>query len=198
MTEVWKPLQVKGFEDRYLISNTGLIKTKEGKIRKLTTVQRRHVRVTLYSKDKVSSYIVKKLVALHFIPNPLNLDTVVNIDGNIDNNATYNLIWGKKVIWNSGLKEVVENTLAFKVKVEIRRHGGREQLLKDMSKKECADALTNMFAKYDYNDKVEQGNILEILCPEKKSNYTQAEIESAIYAKKFRKQKLKLPIMKIT
>lgn len=186
MNEIWKPLQIKGFEEHYFISNTGLIKTQKGRIRKITTVKRKHAIISLYYKDKNTTYIVKNLVANHFIPNPNNLNTVVNLDGNILNNATYNLRWAKKISWNSGTKEVIEQSLGFKIKVEIRRHGGREQLLSDISAKERPAMLSKLIAKHELQSPVKPGYVFNILCPEKLVNYSQQDIESAIT--KFRKQ----------
>ncbi len=106
--EIWLP--IKGFENRYLISNRGRVMSlgrvmiaKDGhlriyknKILKLTPHKNLgYVSVRLYYEDgKTYEHIsVHRLVATHFIPNPNDLPVVNHIDTVRDNNDVGNLEW---------------------------------------------------------------------------------------------------------
>jgi len=108
--EQWK--SIIGYEDYYLISNLGRVKSKEriviypnscfnktnkGVLRKerflKPSKKKRYLSVTL-SKDGVKNYpLIHRLVAIHFIENPKNLPTVNHIDGVKHNNVYFNLEW---------------------------------------------------------------------------------------------------------
>lgn len=105
--EKWKP--IKGFENRYEISNLGRIISKERIVTTSNGVTRKYkarflklkpnksrgyVAVRLYHNNKVFLQIeVHRLVALHFLPNPRNLPIVNHIDTNRSNNLFTNLEW---------------------------------------------------------------------------------------------------------
>jgi hypothetical protein len=110
MQEVWK--NMIGYEDLYLISNMGRIKslekiihypnscynkTNKGVVRKerflKPSLKKRYLSVTL-SKNNVKKYeLVHRLVAIHFVDNPNNLPCVNHIDGDKHNNFVSNLEW---------------------------------------------------------------------------------------------------------
>lgn len=104
MNEKW--VQVKGFPN-YAISNYGDIKSvarvvksrngyrnKKEKILNPDTVKGGYLRVVLYD-DNLSKkkYMVHRLVAEHFIPNPKNKPQVNHLDGDKTNNRLNNLEW---------------------------------------------------------------------------------------------------------
>ena len=101
----WKP--IKGYEDLYMVSNTGLVKSlkrekknnngiqilKE-KIMKFNTYGSEYLRVPLYDKEhKKHCLSVHRLVASAFLDNPNNFTDVNHIDGNKHNNNVHNLEW---------------------------------------------------------------------------------------------------------
>lgn len=103
MEEIWK--DIDGFEGYYQISNLGNVKSldrilkdnggifiKRGNYRKLAE-QAGYKRVSLYKNDKDRKFMVHRLVAQAFIPNPNNKPFIDHIDGNRANNKVDNLRW---------------------------------------------------------------------------------------------------------
>lgn len=97
--EVWK--DVKGFEGWYQISNLGNVRRiapVHGKTRcknlKPWVNTRGYSFVTFNVNGKKTAFRLHRLVAEHFIGDPLDYQTDVNhIDGNKQNNAVSNLEW---------------------------------------------------------------------------------------------------------
>jgi len=52
--------------------------------------------IVLYGEKIKKAYLIHRLVAIHFIPNPLNLPEINHIDGNKINNRPNNLEWVNK------------------------------------------------------------------------------------------------------
>jgi phosphopantothenoylcysteine synthetase/decarboxylase len=106
--EKWKP--IKGYEDAYMVSNFGQVKSKEKsvsigngatrffpeKIMKLTNQDSgsNYLRIALYKNQKGKLYSVHRLVADAFCKNPLNNNIVMHLDDNPSNNHATNLKWG--------------------------------------------------------------------------------------------------------
>lgn len=127
--EIWKSM--KDFEEGYLISNIGRIKSKErvvdygGNMKALRKSKILGFRVGKYgyTYTVISLYRVRKtvkhhrLVAEHFIPNPENLPQVNHIDGSKFNNSVYNLEWctskqNMNHAYRTGLKHGVRGELS--------------------------------------------------------------------------------------
>jgi hypothetical protein len=115
MKEIWR--NIPGYENYYEASNTGLIRSVDRKIilkdrkgndrpsiykgRVLKPCKRTYSRsnikprlqVVLSVGSKTKSWDVHRLIAITFIPNPYNYDTVNHKDGNPFNNQIENLEW---------------------------------------------------------------------------------------------------------
>lgn len=96
--EIWKP--IKGFEGFYEVSNLGRVRSLESgrwknrvKILKPGKLNNGYLKVTLFKDGKPKTFLVHRLVAEHFIPNPLNLPQVNHKDENKENNCFENLEW---------------------------------------------------------------------------------------------------------
>lgn len=95
-------MDVIGFEDRYEVTEDGKVISKERKAKnqfsarqevKQTFKKTGYLEVRLYDGKKTKAYLVHRLIAQHFIPNPENKRTVNHIDGNKLNNSVSNLEW---------------------------------------------------------------------------------------------------------
>ncbi|MEK4970688.1 HNH endonuclease [Cytobacillus sp. FSL R7-0696] len=84
------------FDRAYSISTKGRVRSvKRGKEHILKTHVNRYGynQVGLTNEGKVKQYLVHRLVAEHFLINPLNKTQVNHIDGNKQNNSIQNLEW---------------------------------------------------------------------------------------------------------
>lgn len=92
--EIW--IDIIGFQTLYKISNYGRVKSlRNGKetILKLDENNCGYYRVTLFKDKKRHRFLVHRLVAEHFIPNPNNLPLVNHKDETTYNNHVSNLEW---------------------------------------------------------------------------------------------------------
>lgn len=102
--ENWKP--VKGYEDLYAVSNTGMVKSydrkvwngngyynKKGRILKKSKTTTGYWKVELYKAGKRKSKKIHRLVAKSFIPRVDGKNLINHKDGNPLNNNVNNLEW---------------------------------------------------------------------------------------------------------
>ena len=94
--EIWK--WIPGYEGYYMVSTHRRVKslnyrgnTGKTKILKQSTDRNGYKKVGLRKNSKVKVYLVHRLVAQAFIPNPNNLSEVNHKDENKTNNAVWNL-----------------------------------------------------------------------------------------------------------
>ena len=99
MTEEWRPIE--GYEGLYEVSSYGRVRSldrydsrnhfRRGRILKLSYDTVGYLIVGLHSNGKAKTYLVHRLVAQAFIPNPDNLPEVNHIDEDKMNNRVDNL-----------------------------------------------------------------------------------------------------------
>lgn len=128
MNEIWKDIDfIKGFEGLYQVSNMGNVKslgrtvyypnscfnkTNKGVYRPekiLKAKTKRYVGVTLSNSTNKIYPNVHRLVALAFIPNPLNKPCVNHINGIKNDNRVENLEW---VTWDENVQHAYDTGLA--------------------------------------------------------------------------------------
>lgn len=107
MLEIYKP--IVGYEGLYEVSNIGNVRTALGKTTKSVRHGERvwkqrvlkarplkqggHLRVQLYKDKKGKDFLVHRLVAQAFIPNPKNEPCINHKDSDPQNNNVNNLEW---------------------------------------------------------------------------------------------------------
>ena len=94
--ESWK--KINDYE-QYQISNLGNVKTianeatRKERLLKPLNHPKGYFRVGLWLEGKVKFHFIHRLVAIHFIDNPENKQTINHIDGDKSNNKSDNLEW---------------------------------------------------------------------------------------------------------
>ena len=91
MGELW--VDIYGFDGKYQISNFGRVRSLTRSDYKQQTNWKGYKIVTLFGDGFRKTIGVHRLVALHFIPNPGQLDQVNHKDGDKKNNRVENLEW---------------------------------------------------------------------------------------------------------
>ena len=92
--EIWCP--IKGYEGLYQVSDKGSVKSigygKE-RILKPGRIKTGYLRVNLCKNGEKKNWLVHRIVAQAFIPNPDNLPEVNHKDEDKENNSVQNLEW---------------------------------------------------------------------------------------------------------
>lgn len=140
---------VVGYEGLYEVSNDGRVRTvghvtnnheippKELGVR--TYKNQRYARVRLYKNGVPKDYMVHRLVAQAFVPNPDNKPQVNHLDGDRSNNSAENLEWctaseNQRHAYETGLKNI-EDTAVFTRKrvLQIGQDGEIVRVWRSMS-----------------------------------------------------------------
>ena len=134
MKELWK--DIKGFENKYAISNLGNVYSYYLKHNMSLNKNRsgNYVGVVLYKDGKQYRFQVHRLVAEAFIPNPYNLP-LINHKNEIQNdNRAENLEWCD-YRYNSTYNDV-HKRVGKKVSETMRKNGGPHNKGKYMSQEQ--------------------------------------------------------------
>lgn len=85
---------IKNYEGKYAITDGGQVYSyRRNKFMKLDITKNGYVRVGLYDNGKTIHYLIHRLVAEAFLPNPNDLPCVNHKDENRQNNILSNLEW---------------------------------------------------------------------------------------------------------
>lgn len=93
MEEVWR--DIKGYEGLYQVSNLGRIMSFHRDSERIMrqSLKDGYLTIMLRKENKPKRYLVHRLVALSFIPNPENKPQVNHLDEDKSNNRVDNLNW---------------------------------------------------------------------------------------------------------
>ena len=130
MTEIWK--DVVGYEKHYKISNLGRVKTlKKGieKIRKQSINYDGYANIILSKNGIAKQYKTHRLVALNFIENTLNKETVNHINGIKTDNRVINLEWATR---SENMQHAVDTGLKKKVYMKGEKNGSSKLKIEDI------------------------------------------------------------------
>ena len=106
-----KFMEINGYDERYLISSTGKVWANPNHMHNgqwlKASLKKGYCFVCLCKDGTIKQYTIHRLVAEHFIPNPMLLPQVNHKDGNKLNNNISNLEWctashNKKHSWDIG------------------------------------------------------------------------------------------------
>ena len=115
--EIWK--DISGYEGLYQVSNFGRVARLSHGVRKIRKfgASRGYDVVGLCKNGKINGFLVHRLVAQAFIPNPQNLPCINHKDENKHNNTTSNLEWCDYVYNNNygTFKERISKTKSYDV-----------------------------------------------------------------------------------
>lgn len=89
--EIWK--DIDGYEGYYQVSNKGRVRRANGNILNPWNNQNGYPMVALCKHGKSKCFLVHRLVAFMFIPNPRKVNVVNHKDGSRNNNCVENLEW---------------------------------------------------------------------------------------------------------
>lgn len=107
--EIWK--NIEDYRGKYKISNLGRVESHSNTIPSIMggrLNEDKYLKVSLTFGGKSKKYFVHRLVAKHFIENPLGKLEVNHLDGNKLNNKASNLEWCTR---QENIKHSVENNL---------------------------------------------------------------------------------------
>lgn len=116
--EIWKPIE--GYEGIYEISNLGRVKS----LARLDTIGRRirerimkcqpdkdgYLNITLSNKGCKKTYLLHRLVAMHFVDNPNGYNEINHIDTDSSNPVASNLEWCTRK-YNVNYADAIEKTI---------------------------------------------------------------------------------------
>lgn len=93
MNELWK--DIEGYEGLYQISSFGNVRSLINNIilKPFPDKRKKYRKVVLNKNGERKIFRVARLVAKHFIPNPLNKEQVNHIDNDSENDNVSNLEW---------------------------------------------------------------------------------------------------------
>jgi hypothetical protein len=105
---------IKGFEGKFKVNQKGeIFNVQANRFSKLSIDRHTgYQKVNLYCNGKNSIFLVHRIVAQTFIPNPKNLPQVHHKDGNKCNNSVDNLEWVSRK--THGEKMTIEQKTKFR------------------------------------------------------------------------------------
>lgn len=154
MEEIWK--DIKGYEGFYQVSNLGRVRSVDrwvngnhincdfqfvkGKLRKLRKNKNGYWIVILRKNSSHKGFLVHRLVAEAFIPNPNSLPYINHKDENPENSVVDNLEWCT-ALYNLEYSDVPKRIAKFKFRRVIQFDKDMNEIRRWNSLKEAAKSI---------------------------------------------------------
>ena len=132
--EVWKP--VEGYEGLYEVSNLGRVRKIEYRLLKSKSQNGGYQRIGLSKDGKQKQFLVHRLVAEAFIPNPGKLPIINHRDERPWNNRMENLEWcthKHNANWGTAPQRVSEHSARKSAVISIDPKTGEEVVYPSVS-----------------------------------------------------------------
>lgn len=135
MKVMWRHIYGTGLN--FSVSNDGRVLDNRSGIERNIHQWGNYLSVSVPINGAWVTFLVHRLVAKHFIPNPENKPEVNHVDGNKDNNKADNLRWctkseNERHAWDTGLKKSRINKSVGKIVCKkIGRYSMTGELLKE-------------------------------------------------------------------
>ena len=170
MTEIWK--DVKGYEGLYKISNHGEVwsERKQGLLKKGKCATG-YYSVSLAKNKKQKTFTIHRLVAIHFIDNPLKKPCVNHMDESRTNNHYSNLEWctyKENNNWGTGNER----------RKETRKHSSKWKEYVEKNNKETSKPIIGI--NIDNGEVIEFSSISEA----GRNGYTRGNIQMCLNGKR--------------
>jgi hypothetical protein len=126
LTEQWR--NIPGWDD-YQVSNFGRVRSFKWNLKRIlkpNTIGGDYLQVTFRKEGKRKAYLVSRLAATCFIPNPKKKPTVNHIDFDKSNNRVTNLEWAtvQENLYHAIIHEMMNKKLNHSQVAEIKSLGG--------------------------------------------------------------------------
>jgi len=86
-------MEIDGYNNYLIYEDGRVFSKKRNKFLKASPDNCGYLRFNLYKDGKRKTFMIHRLIALHYIPNPHNYEEVDHIDRNRQNNSIDNLRW---------------------------------------------------------------------------------------------------------
>lgn len=153
-------MEVNGYPS-YLIYDDGRVQNKKtGRILKPSLNAYNYYRIGLNKNNKSQSFLIHRLVAIHYIPNPNNYTEVDHIDIDKKNNHVSNLRWCSRFNNCNNTTVYKNNKLGIK---NICKHGNEYIFRKRYNGKYHTKTFKTLEEAIQYKD-VFYSNLDDVFC----------------------------------
>jgi hypothetical protein len=148
--EIWKKID----EYEYFVSNRGRVKNTKNYIMKQHLNKDGYFRIGLSNNNKHKNFLVSRLVAIAFIPNPHNLPQADHMNKNRTDNNVDNLRWVTSMENNQSVNKTVNIGCVSKTKNSFQAQlkiNGIQYTFNNVNEGKCLDWLYARRIEIEHN-----------------------------------------------